>query len=66
MLFAAKTVKSKKKPEVHTLTRNCDDNGDVLKRGIKEDAHFEPDFFLTKLLEVFTQKLSCGFCFYVC
>ena len=47
-------VGSKKKPEVHSLTRNFDDNDDVVKRGTKEFAHFAPDFFQRYHSNVFT------------
>ena len=40
-----KQFKNKTKPEVHSLTRNFDDNDVVVKTGAKEVAHFAPDFF---------------------
>ena len=60
-----KKFKSKKKPEAHSLTRNFDDNDYIDKRGTKEVARFDLDFF-DDVVKTFSLKTPfCGFRFHV-
>ena len=50
---------------MHSLTRNFDDHDYVDKRGTKEVARFDPDFF-DDVVKTFSLKtLFCGFCFHI-